>query len=135
MLLFKKKFLDAIRSGRKTQTVRLWKVRRVRAGQRSYIPGIGYIRILAVDEVALDDLTDEDAELDGFDSARSLREEIQAIYAGETTADYRAYRLRFELAPDEVKRPKQPKQRRPAKSEKSAKTNLARSSKQKRDWD
>ncbi|MBX3413135.1 MAG: ASCH domain-containing protein [Pirellulales bacterium] len=106
MLLFKKKFLDAIRAGRKTQTIRLWKVRRVRAGQRSYIPGVGYIWIRAVDEVALDELTDEDAVLDGFDNARALRAEIDAIYAEQLDAGYRAYRLRFELAPDEVKKPK-----------------------------
>ena len=40
MLLFKKKFLAAIRSGRKTQTIRLWKHQRMRSGQRSYIPGV-----------------------------------------------------------------------------------------------
>ncbi len=54
MLLFKKKFLDAIRSGQKTQTVRLWKWRKMKPGQRSYIPGAGYIQIATVDEVALD---------------------------------------------------------------------------------
>ena len=45
MLLFKKKFLPAIRAGEKTQTIRLWKFRHLRSGQRSYIPGVGYIRI------------------------------------------------------------------------------------------
>ena len=38
----------------------------MKSGQRSYIPGIGYIRITAVDQVEIDDLTDEDAQLDGF---------------------------------------------------------------------
>ena len=61
MLLFKKKFLQAIRSGEKTQTVRLWPFCRMRSGQRSYIPGVGYIRIDAVDEVELAHLTDDDA--------------------------------------------------------------------------
>jgi len=105
MLLFKKKFLDAIRSGRKTQTVRLWSVCRMQTGQRSYIPGVGYIWIRAVDEVALDDLTDDDARLDGFDDAQALRAEINALYVKQLAAGYRAYRLRFELAPDEVKKP------------------------------
>lgn len=115
MLLFKKKFLDAIRSGHKTQTVRLWNVCRMRAGQRSYIPGVGYIWVRAVDEVALDDLTDEDALLDGFDNAQALRAEIDAIYADQLAAGYRAYRLRFELAPSEVKKPK-PESKKPATS-------------------
>ena len=106
MLLFKKKFMDAIRSGQKTQTVRLWKYRRMRPGQRSYIPGAGYIRVQAVDEVELSDLTEEDARLDGFDSADALRAEIAALYPKELGAGYRAYRVRFAIAPDEVKRVK-----------------------------
>ncbi len=47
MLLFKKAFLPAIRAGRKTQTVRLWKHRRMRTGQQSYIPGAGHIEVEA----------------------------------------------------------------------------------------
>ena len=54
MLLFKKKFLPAIRSGEKTQTIRLWKFRHMRAGQRSYIPGIGPIHITRVEPVEID---------------------------------------------------------------------------------
>jgi hypothetical protein len=104
MLLFKKKFLDAIRRGEKTQTVRLWKHRKMRPGQRSYIPGAGYIRVHAVDEVELGDLTEEDARLDGFDSAESLRAEIAALYPQQLVDGYRAYRVRFAIAPDEVKR-------------------------------
>ena len=66
MLLFKKRFLPAIRSGEKTQTIRLWKYCRMRAGQRSYIPGVGYIRVTAVDEVRLEALSDDDARPDGL---------------------------------------------------------------------
>ncbi len=72
MLLFKKKFLQAIRAGEKTQTIRLWKHRRMRAGQRSYIPGVGAIRVTLVEEVELDRLTDADARPDGFVSAGSV---------------------------------------------------------------
>lgn len=101
MLLFKKKFLDAIRSGQKTQTVRLWKWRKMKPGQRSYIPGAGYIQIAAVDEVALDQLTDDDARLDGFDSAAALRQEIEQLYPEQLAAGHRAFRIRFTLlAPD-----------------------------------
>lgn len=104
MLLFKKKFLDAIRSRQKTQTVRLWKWRKMKAGQRSYIPGAGYIQIAAVDEVALDRLTDDDARLDGFDSAAALRLEIQQLYPKQLAAGYRAFRIRFTLLPPDVQR-------------------------------
>ena len=101
MLLFKKKFLPAIRSGEKTQTVRLWKYRRMRAGQRSYIPGAGYIQITAVDEVRLPDLTEEDALRDGFTSADALRAEIAALYPVQLEQGYKAYRVLFEVVPGE----------------------------------
>ena len=102
MLLFKKKFMAAIRSGEKTQTVRLWKWRRMRPGQRSYIPGAGYIRVEAVDEVPLDQLTDDDARRDGFESAALLRAEIKRLYPDlEAKGTHRPYRIRFVLLPPE----------------------------------
>ena len=99
MLLFKKKFLPTIRSGEKTQTIRLWKYRRMRAGQRSYIPGVGYIRVTAVDPVEIDRLTDADAIPDGFSTAGQLREEIARLYPEQLAAGYRAYRVVFALEP------------------------------------
>jgi hypothetical protein len=98
MLLFKKKFLPAIRSGAKTQTIRLWKWRMMRSGQRSYIPGAGYIRIDQVDEVRLEDLTDADAIPDGFATADALRAEINTIYGDKLAAGYKAFRVVFHLS-------------------------------------
>lgn len=106
MLLFKKKFLDAIRRGEKTQTVRLWTRPRMSAGQRSYIPGVGYIRIEAVDHVPLDQLTDDDARLDGFPTAAALRAEIDAIYSQYPDRGQQPYRIRFVLTPGETKLPR-----------------------------
>ena len=97
MLLFKKKFLPAIRSGQKTQTIRLWKHRHMRPGQRSYIPGVGHIRLIAVDEVDLAQLTDADARPDGFETADQLRAEIARLYPEQLAAKYRAYRIVFAL--------------------------------------
>ena len=101
MLLFKKKFLDAIREGRKTQTVRLWKVCRFRAPQRSYIPGVGYIQITAIDRVRLEELTDDDALLDGFASAADLLREINSLYAQQLAEGCQAYRIRFRRMTDD----------------------------------
>ena len=101
MLLFKKKYQLAIRAREKTQTIRLWKVCRMRAGQRSYIPGAGYIRVLSVDPVEVDSLTDADARPDGFATADELRRELNTLYDAELAAGYRAYRIRFELFSDE----------------------------------
>ena len=101
MLLFKKKFLPAIRSGEKSQTVRLWKFSRMRAGQRSYIPGAGYIRLTKVEEVQLEALTDDDARPDGFETADQLRGEILRLYPRQLADGYRAYRIVFTLLPQE----------------------------------
>ncbi len=103
MLLFKKKFLPAIRCGQKTQTIRLWEHRRMRPGQRSYIPGAGHVRIEAVDEVRLEDLTDDDARPDGFDRVEALRAEIARLYGTPLPEGFRAYRVVFRLmAEDEA---------------------------------
>jgi hypothetical protein len=97
VLLFKKKFLAAIARGEKTQTIRLWKYRKMRAGQRSYIPGVGYIEVNQVDEVALDDLTDADAQPDGFATADDLRAEIHALYGQALASGSRAFRVTFRV--------------------------------------
>jgi hypothetical protein len=97
MLLFKKKFLPAILSGEKTQTIRLWKHRMMRAGQRSYIPGAGYIVIEQVEQVEIDQLTDADAVPDGFPTADALRHELNSIYGDKLAAGYGAYRVVFRV--------------------------------------
>jgi hypothetical protein len=97
MLLFKKKFLDLIRSGEKTQTIRIWPHRKYRAGQRSYIPGVGYIAIETVDAVALGELTDRDAQLDGFVTVEQLRQEIARLYPDGLTGGHQAFRVRFRV--------------------------------------
>lgn len=105
MLLFKKKFLPAIRSGEKTQTIRLWKFRRMRVGQRSYIPGVGAIRITAVEEVELMRLSDADAQPDGFATADELRRELAALYPTQLDAGYRPFRICFERVASEEATP------------------------------
>ena len=113
MLLFKKKFIELIRSGEKTQTIRLWKRPRMRAGQRSYIPGIGYISILSVEQVELERLTDADAVPDGFATAELLRDEIRSIYADELAEGQKAFRVRFQVFPPrEQKRMKEERRKR-----------------------
>jgi len=99
MLLFKKKFIELIRRGEKTQTIRLWHRARMRAGQRSYIPGIGYISILSVEQVDLERLTDVDAIPDGFATVELLRHEIRSIYADELKRGLQAFRIRFHVFP------------------------------------
>jgi hypothetical protein len=96
MLLFKKKFLPAIRSGEKTQTIRLWKFRHMRAGQCSYIPGIGRINVTNVEPVDIDALTDADAIPDGFPTAVALQTELRTIYGEKLAQGYQDFRITFQ---------------------------------------
>ena len=73
----------------------------MRSGQRSYIPGAGYIRIDLVEEVQIERLTDEDARPDGFDSADQLRAEIERLYPQQLSDGHKAYRVVFKLLPPE----------------------------------
>ena len=102
MLLFKKKYLEKIRSGQKKQTIRFWKYRRMKAGQRSYIPGIGYIQITGVELVELEKLTEHDARLDGFSTRQEFIDEIHQLYADKIDAGYQTYRITFSLLPSET---------------------------------
>ena len=101
MLLFKKKFYNAIRSGQKTQTLRLWKNRRMKSGQRSYIPGIGPIRIGTVEQIELDDLTEEDATRGGMESLEALRSEFDTIYSEKLEQGYMIFRITFAIEEEE----------------------------------
>jgi len=104
LLLFKKKFIEPILIGEKTQTIRLWRRCRVQVGKRSYIPGAGYIMIDSVDPIRLDELTDADAKLDGFPDAVALQAELRTLYAEELQQGFQAFRVRFTRLPEEDQR-------------------------------
>jgi hypothetical protein len=101
MLLFKKKFLDLIRSGAKCQTVRVWPKRRLRPGQAEFVPGLGRIRVTAFETVRPADLSEEDARLDGFESLDALLAELQALY-GDRLDSLPCFRIRFAYPAPEV---------------------------------
>ncbi len=84
----------------------------MREGQYSYIPGAGYIVIDEIAEVRLEDLTDDDAQPDGFATADDLRAEIAQLYPSAESEGaqlypsaeaegYRAFRVRFHVCPAE----------------------------------
>jgi hypothetical protein len=106
MLLFKKKFLPAIRAGEKTQTIRLWKFRHMRAGQRSYIPGVGPIQITSIEPVDIAALTDADAIPDGFESASALQHELRTIYGEKLAAGHKAFRIAFQRVAEDGREPR-----------------------------
>ena len=73
MLLMKKVFFEAIRSGGKTTTLRYWRRRQVRPGSLQTIRGLGKVRIDEAACVKFTDLTDADAQADGLADLQALR--------------------------------------------------------------
>ena len=80
MLLMKKEFFEAIRSGRKTTTLRYWRRRIVAPGSVHNIRGLGRIRIDRVCPVRLRDLRAADAHADGFETLAALKRALKRMY-------------------------------------------------------
>jgi len=96
MLLFKRHLVELVRRGQKRQTIRLWSRPLLRKGQISYTPGLGKMKITAVDKLAsLNALTESDAVADGFPTLRALFAEIHKIYGKPLPNDRHFYRVRF----------------------------------------
>ena len=68
---FTKYLRDAVRSGQITCSIRIWMSPRVKVGHR-YRLGAGEIEIDAVEQITLDDITDEIARESGFASVADL---------------------------------------------------------------
>jgi hypothetical protein len=102
-LLFKKCFVEPIRSGRKSTTLRRWASPRVVAGERCFSRGVGWLMIDSVEPIdSLDSLTDADARADGFDDLRQMKEALRRIYP-DTEGDGRSwFRVAFRLDPTAV---------------------------------
>jgi len=100
MLLMKKVFFAAIRSGGKTTTLRYWRRRQVRPGSLQTIPGLGKVRIDEAACVELGDLTDADAQADGFADLKALTAALHDLYPPARREGRRLYRVRFTLEED-----------------------------------
>jgi hypothetical protein len=94
-ILFKKQFLDAIRRGDKTTTLRRWKSCHLQAGCRARVPGLGWLNIISCDKIDLKDLTEADALADGFESLKALRKTLAQIYPNCATDGRHWYRVVF----------------------------------------
>jgi len=94
-IFFKRKFIDAIRRGEKTTTLRRWKSRRLKPGSRAYAPGFGWLSILSCGEIDLHDLDEADAIADGFLSLAELKKTLAQIYPNCATDGRRWFRVVF----------------------------------------
>ncbi|MGD0768973.1 MAG: ASCH domain-containing protein [Tepidisphaeraceae bacterium] len=95
-ILFKRQFIDAIRRGDKTTTLRRWKSCHLSAGSRAFAPGVGWLKILSCEEINLKDLTCDDAQADGFASLSELLTTLRRIYPNPKADGRRWYRVVFQ---------------------------------------
>ena len=97
MLLMKKIFFDAIQAGSKTTTLRFWLRRHVRPNSVHLIPGLGRVQIGKVTPVRQSDLTDTDAQADGFECTADLKKALAKLYPPSQRKGRRLYQVHFEL--------------------------------------
>lgn len=103
-ILFKKPFQEAILAGRKTTTLRRWRVCRLKAGDRVSAPGVGELILQAVEPVQWESLTDADARADGFASMSELTRVIRRIYPNLEQDGKSWFRIKFRPSPAARKR-------------------------------
>jgi hypothetical protein len=108
-LFFKKPLQLALRAGRKRTTIRRWPSERpaLRAGQRVFSPGLGWLLIDAVEAVDLAALADDDARADGFETVARLRQVLASVYPHHRADGKHWFRVCFrvdELRPDATTR-------------------------------
>ncbi len=101
MLLMKKQFFDAIRTGRKTSTIRYWRQAMVAAGSVHNIRGLGRIRIDRIRTITLRELRAADARDDGFETLAALKRALREMYpAGRRGNCRRLYQIHFTFLPE-----------------------------------
>jgi hypothetical protein len=108
LFTFKKEYKPLIVSGRKTQTVRIWKRCWLRQGQVVKSPCLGRLRIDEVTQLKLGDLTQEDARRDGFNTKAQLLEALKRIYNLKNAEGAMCYRVRFKYLGDSETKDKAP---------------------------
>jgi hypothetical protein len=101
MLLMKKVFFEAIRSGGKTTTLRYWRRCQVRPGSLQTIRGLGKVRIDEATCAELDDLTDADAQADGLADLQALKTALHDLYPPARRKGRKLYLVRFTLVREE----------------------------------
>jgi len=95
MLLVKKQFFDAIRSGAKTTTLRHWRRPMVRAGSVHSVRGLGALRVDDVRVIEADDVTNADAHADGLANRAELVAVLAELYPPSQRRERKLYKVTF----------------------------------------
>jgi hypothetical protein len=96
-LLFKRELFEAIKSGKKTTTLRRWKSCHIAAGDRVKVPGVGWLKIRVCETIKLSQLKSADARADGFASLADLHAALDRFYPDQKGDGKAWYRIAFDL--------------------------------------
>ncbi len=105
-LFFKRFFQQAIREGRKQTTIRRWDRPLLAPGGRAYSPGLGWLAIESVETVELENLDDDHARADGFETRVLLIEALHALYPDFDNDQKQWFLIRFRLHQAQPNRPR-----------------------------
>ena len=97
MLLMKKIFFDAIRCGTKTTTLRYWRWAHVKAGTYQKVRGLGVLKIDEVHPIDPAELTDADAQADGFADLPALLAALDELYPPSQRNSRKLFKIDFTL--------------------------------------
>lgn len=96
MLLFLKgEYLDLVRQGKKTTTIRPWKTCKLKPGRTVSFNGRLRVPLVKVAQVALHDIDDRAARADGFNSRREFLQAFRACYPGRDLSGMLVWVLTF----------------------------------------
>lgn len=98
-IIFKSIYMDLIRQGKKTQTVRMWKSIPNNAIPGTIFTATNYresikLKLISCTQKHVFKLTELDAKADGFESKKELNLVIQNLYG---TLNFKATIIKFEL--------------------------------------
>lgn len=97
-LEFKEKYKELLLSGKKKATVRSWT--NLKAGDKALVHCggkiIGIAKILSVEKKKIDEFTEEDAKIEGFNSLEDFLREVRNYYGKDEL-----YFIKFEFEPFE----------------------------------
>ncbi len=83
MLVFKRRYHEGIKNREITETIRYWyhwKAEKFKPNGIYYCYDLGYVLILSIAEVTLNDLNEEDAKRCGEDSLEALKNNCLEVY-------------------------------------------------------
>jgi len=98
LLLLKRHYLQQVRAGTKTATIRPWKTTTLKPGDRLVFSGGVRAIITRVVRCTIDTVSAADCQADGFASSRAFRRAMRDIYP-QLADDAPCVVLHFRLAP------------------------------------